>query len=322
MDMIPVMTSDTFESRFSNANIILTEGAIGVRLRSEFGITSDEHIANAGPIYSPEQAAVLKQMYRQYMDVAVKYHLPILVSTPTRRSNKDRIAASKFYDRPVIQDCVSFLKAIRDDYPQHKDHISVTGLMGCKGDAYNPTDSLDLEEAFQFHSWQANQFREAGADCLMAGIMPALPEAIGMAKAMESTGLPYFISFMIRENGLLMDGTPISDAIESIDGATDRKPVCYMANCVHPTVLASALHNPVNQTVWVRKRFLGIQANASALSPEALDGAKEPQGDSPERLAEFMADLKRNTAIKIFGGCCGTDHRHMDAIALRLTSHI
>lgn len=318
METMPVIDSANFESRFLSSQLIFTEGAIGVRLRSEFGIPPDEHIANAGPIYTPEQAAVLRKMYQQYMDVAVKYHLPIMVSTPTRRSNKERIAASQFHDRPVIHDCVSFLKAIRDEYPQHKDHIYITGLMGCKGDAYNPSDSLDEDEAFQFHSWQANQFRDAGAHCLMAGIMPALPEAIGMAKAMESTGLPYLISFMIRENGLLMDGTSISDAIERIDTATDRKPVCYMANCVHPSVLANALNNPLNQTSWVRNRFLGIQANASAMRPEALDGSKEPLGDSPERLAEFMADLRRTTNIKIFGGCCGTDHRHMDAIAMRL----
>lgn len=318
MGTTPVMDSEAFESCFSNSPLILTDGAIGVRLRSEFGIEPDHHVANAGPLYDPEKAAVLKIMYQQYMDVSEKYQLPIMVSTPTRRSNRDRIAASKFHDQTVIHDSVSFLKDIRDEYPLHKNRIFIAGLMGCKGDAYSPADSLDTDEAFQFHSWQAQQFRQAGADCLMAGVMPALPEAVGMAKAMETTNLPYLISFMIRDNGLLLDGTSISDAIEKIDGATTRNPLCYMANCVHPTVLTSALHNPINQTSWVRNRFAGIQANASALSPEALDGSKETLGDSPERLAQFMADLKKSTNIKIFGGCCGTDHRHMDAIAMKL----
>lgn len=52
-------------------------------------------------------------------------------------------------------------------------------------------------------------FLEAKVDFLYAGIMPALVEAIGMARAMENTGLPYIISFMIRSDGKLIDGTTI-----------------------------------------------------------------------------------------------------------------
>lgn len=313
-------TIGNFESCFLNAPIILTEGAIGVRLRSEYGIMPDINIAIAGALYHNDQTAALKQMYRQYMDISVKYNLPIMVSTPTRRSNSVRIAASQFNDRRVNADAVDCLKELREAYPQHKRHIFISGLMGCKGDAYNPLDSLDADEAQAFHSWQALEFLEAGADCLMAGIMPALPEAIGMARAMESTGLPYLISFMICEKGQLLDGTSISDAIEKIDGATDRNPLCYMANCIHPTVLVKALDKPFNQTEWVSKRFAGIQANASAFSPEFLDGSDKPQGDSAECLAQHMIDLKKCSTLKIFGGCCGTDQRHMDAIAERLTT--
>lgn len=81
-------------------------------------------------------------------------------------------------------------------------------------------DVLSIDDAKEFHSWQANLFKESGVDFLFAGIMPALPEAIGMAKAMESTELPYIISFMIRDDGRLIDGTTINDAILHIDNAT------------------------------------------------------------------------------------------------------
>ncbi len=100
----------------------------------------------------------------------------------------------------------------------------IGALMGCRGDAYLGDAVLPSAQAKEFHSWAADIFAEAGAEFLYAGIMPALQEAIGMAQAMEQTGLPYIISFMIRKNGKgLIDGTPISQAIAAVD-ASGRSP--------------------------------------------------------------------------------------------------
>ena len=77
-----------------------------------------------------------------------------------------------------------------------------------------------------------------------------------MAQAMGDSGLPYIISFMIRGNGRLLDGTTINDAIQSIDASVEVQPACYMTNCVHPAVLYEALSQPFNATEVVRERFL------------------------------------------------------------------
>ena len=142
--------------------------------------------------------------------------------------------------------------------------MHVGGLMGCKGDAYRPTDVLPAAEARSFHAWQADLFAEAGADFLYAGIMPALPEAVGMAQAMTDSGLPYIVSFMIRDDGRLLDGTTIHEAILTIDAHIDVPPECYMTNCVHPTVVYAALSRPFNSTELIRERFSGIHATRLA----------------------------------------------------------
>lgn len=139
-----------------------------------------------------------------------------------------------------------------------------------------------------------------------------------MAKAMESTGLPYIISFMIRDDGKLVDGTTINDAILSIDNATARNPICYMVNCVHPIILKKALSYPFNQTKLVKERFLGIQANTSPLSPEELDNSSDLKSSDSVSLAHDMMELYDYFTPKILGGCCGTDNTHMEEIAKRL----
>lgn len=199
---------------------------------------------------------------------------------------------------------------------------------------FNKADNILMEGAFlerlkreykvlidndvAFHTWQADLFKKAEVDFLYAGIMPTLDEAIGMAKAMESTSLPYIISFMIRENGKLIDGTTINDAIENIDKSVKRVPICYMTNCVHPDIVYKALSKKFNRTEIVKNRFRGIQANAACLSPEELDNSCELISSSPSSLAEGIIKLKKDFDFKIFGGCCGTDDIYIEEVARQL----
>ncbi|MPN47843.1 hypothetical protein SDC9_195447 [bioreactor metagenome] len=120
-----------------------------------------------------------------------------------------------------------------------------------------------------------------------------------MAKAMESTELPYIISFMIRDDGRLIDGTTINDAILHMDNATIKKPICYMVNCVHPVILKKSLSYSFNKTKLVKERFHGIQANTSPLSPEELDNSTDLKFSDSVSLADDMMDLYKYFVPKI-----------------------
>ncbi|BCZ47729.1 homocysteine S-methyltransferase [Clostridium gelidum] len=304
-----------FEDIFNKDELILMEGGLGERLKREYNIQKDNNISLAGHIYDENKRQALTELFKQYFTVAKKYDMPIMVTTPTRRANKERIYCSIFKESNVIEDNVRFLKQLKEETTAK---VYVGGLMGCKGDAYSKDEHLSIESAFEFHAWQTDLFKKANVDFLYAAIMPTLPEAIGMAKAMELTGLPYIISFMIKKDGKLLDGTTINDAIVAIDKYTTRKPLCYMTNCVHPKVLNSALSQEYNETSVVKERFKGIQANTSELSPEELDNCAELKTSDSIRLANDMINLYNKFNLKIFGGCCGTDNTHIEEIAKRL----
>lgn len=297
------------EDCFNSGKPILMEGALGERLKREYGLSPDEIIALAGMIYTDGGREALKQLWSEYISLAMRYGLPFLATTPTRRANKERVEHS-VYDTNIIQENVRFLKTVRADFPDCEMYIG--GLMGCKGDAYKADIILNRKEAKDFHSWQAGLFQDAGVDFLYAGIMPALTEALGMADAMAETGLPYIISFMLGSDGCLMDGTRLSEAIKNIDSSARTRPLCYMTNCVHPRIIRKALTWEFNDNELVRKRFLGIQPNASALSPEELDGCNGLEGAKPLELAEEFEKLLENMSVTICGGCCGTDSRHLE----------
>lgn len=297
----------------TNRNILM-EGALGERLKREYGLIVNDVIAMANLIYSEQGAGALEELWTEYIEIARKYHLPFIATTPTRRANYERILKSG-YSEQIILDNVNFLKNIQKDSGIE---MYVGGLMGCKGDAYTGIGALDEKEALDFHRWTVEKFQKADVDFLYAGIMPCLSEATGLAKAIDDTGIPYIISFTIQQDGKLIDGTTIADAIEYIDENTVNRPVCYMTNCVHPSILLRALAHPFNSSSVVKERFRGIQANTSPLSYEELDNSVDLKCSEPDEFAEEMMKLVNIGKFQIWGGCCGTDNRHMESVAQRL----
>ena len=305
-----------FEEIFNESEILLTEGAIVERLKSEFNAKLDQYINHAGLIYS--NLGYLEKIYEQYINIGKKHDLPIMLMTPTRKVNIDSISKSPYYSKNIISDSCKFLNKLKKVDKDYSKNILMGGLLGCKGDAYSSKESLSKEESYHFHRHQTTLFRKEKIDFLFAGIMPEIYEAIGMAKAMAETGIPYIISFMVRKDGCLIDSTPISSAINIIDMEVSPKPVCYMANCIHPSNLKIALKNPKNLDNPHIDRFKGIQANASSLSPEDLNNSTALKQEDFSVMVDEMLLLYKEFNLKIFGGCCGTNDVFLDLLSKRL----
>lgn len=264
-------------------------------MRHEFHISPDKHIAHAALIYDDSHREILASIYRQYLQIATEFRLPLMLMTPTRRANIEQIAASDYRHKNVLADTMAFLSRFRDEASTP---VYIGGLAGCRGNAYDGRYYLSVEEAMEFHFPTVRTLAQSGADYLFAGIMPQLTEAIGMANAMAATGLPYIISFMICRDGRLIDGTFIHDAIDAIEKETSHpSTVLYgqlrTSRCVAPGAAASR-----NDTPLVRQRFQGIQANAANLSPEELDGCDHLISSSPEELADRLMTLLWDFPLK------------------------
>ena len=104
---------------------------------------------------------------------------------------------------------------------------------------------------------------------------------------------------------------PLHEAIEQVDAATDQRAAYFMVNCAHPTHFSSALEH---EGPW-RQRLVGVRANSSAKSHAELDEATELDEGNPQELgAQHAALHDRLPGVRVLGGCCGTDARHVAAI--------
>ncbi len=309
----------TFEDAVKNCPVILTDGSMLERLRRESSVELDPYIMHAGLIYDDVARNVVVKLHRQYIDIGIRFDLPFVVLAPTWRANPERIEKSDFRNKKDINgDCVRLLDSIRQEHPARVKKIYIGAVMACRGDCYRPGEAMARDEAKRFHTHQAEALAGAGVDLILPCTLPAVSEASGIAAAVSATGCAYGISFVAGPDGRVLDGTSLHDAIERIDSETDPKPLFYGANCVHPSALEKALAREINQTPLVRERFIFFQANTSAKSSEELDNLEYLDTMDPGKYGEAMAALHERFGIKILGGCCGSDNRHIEEIAKRV----
>jgi len=312
------MDHTLFPELLTRSACILGEGAVIERLRHKNGLDLDPHIVNSGFVYEEPKKAAIEAIYREYLDIGVRHRLPLLLSTPTWRASRERIEAAGRAGQDVNGDNFRFLDTLRSTYGDYAAQVVICGLMSCRGDAYNPSEALDVAEAVDFHTWQARMLARADVDFLMASTLPALSEATGLAQAMAATGTPYIVSFVFRPEGTLLDGTPLKEAIAAIDADVRPKPLAYMCNCTHVSIFRRAWQHEINFSAFARKRVIGLLANTAALTPEELDNSDATLSEDPETFGRSVAGLHTDFGLKILGGCCGTDDRHIGHLAQQL----
>lgn len=297
---------ETMKELLEENSLILMEAAIVETLRRSKNIELHPVLVNAPLVYEEAGRQALAALYQTYIDIASAAHKPFLMCTPTWRANYSRVVETGIRSS-VNVDAALFLKGIRDSQESGFHDIRIGGLIGCKNDCYLPEQALSAAEAEDFHSWQLEQLKEGGVDFVIAETLPSVEEAIGIARAIESTGLPYFMSFVISRDGLVLDGTPLDAAILTIDEHTSNRPLGYMVNCAYPSFL-----NAARQPAVLFERLVGYLANASSLDHCDLDGSDDLKMESVVEWGDLMLQLNRDYGVKVLGGCCGTNQAHLD----------
>ena len=299
----------TIDSLLDKHDLVLTGAAVVERLRrSPVAPPLHPLLVHAPLIYDDAGREALAEIYHEYFDIAERAGFPSLAGAPTWRANLERVEQSGLA-HDFNEDSVRFLDELRVGRAGRKLPILIGGVIGCRGDCYKPSDGLPAGEAEAFHSWQVERLALAGADYLSAVTMPALPEAIGAARAMSATEIPSIVSFVIGRDGCLLDGTLLEEAIDAVDQGCPTVPAGYAVNCVYPSFLDAALSRGANLS-----RLIGIEGNASSRDHDDLEGASELWADDLDDWIDRMVALHRQAGFRLLGGCCGTDGGHLEGI--------
>lgn len=296
-----------------NGRLFLTDGGLETTLVFHEGIELP-CFAAFGLLGEAWGRETLRRYYRRYADIAIGADCGFVLESPTWRANPDWGTALGYGTEQLAglnRDAIMLMEEIRDEYAGRVGPVVISGAIGPRGDGYVAGEKMSASEAAEYHRFQVDVFAGTGADLVTAITITYAEEAIGIVRAAGERAMPVVISFTTETDGRLPSGQLLGEAIEQVDDATDRAAAYFMVNCAHPDHFSGALDD---QAAWAR-RIRGVRANASRCSHAELDEATELDAGDPAEFGLLHRQLRAAfPQISVLGGCCGTDHRHVEAI--------
>lgn len=298
-----------FKEAIKVLDTILENGPLGTRLKYDYGFEASFDFSK-----QKDERKALSEIYEGDVAVAQAHHLPIILNASTYRASRNHLRAANFTKKEDITriniSSVNFVREIQAKYSNSSSPIFIGAALGSMYDAYSADVIPTEDESKIYHTEQINIFKQSTVDFINAVTLPSLSEALGISLAAEHAGINYTIGFILNNNGTLLDGTPLEDAIEVIDSKTSQKPLGYLITCTHASIIGEIAQSPAKYT-----RLIGVQPNGSSLAPEELAKMDRPVADSPEKFSNEIIRLKTILGLKIIGGCCGTTRDHLQCVA-------
>lgn len=298
--------------------LFLTDAGLETDIIFNKGIDIREFAAHT-LLPDPGGREVLVRYFREMLSLAKSAGTGFILDCPTWKAHMHwamDLGASEAEIRQANIDSVAFAADLRDEFSTNEQPIVLNGLVGPRGDAYAPEAQIATDEAEKYHAQQIGWLAETDVDMVSALTFTQADEAIGAVRAAKALGLPIVVSFTTETDGRLPTGQSLGDAIQQVDAETDGAAAYFMVNCAHPEHFSGV----IDDSAWT-KRIHGLRCNASRLSHAELDECEVLDDGNPVELAQQYAELKASMPwLNAFGGCCGSDLRHVTEIAKVLTA--
>ena len=302
-DRLPQLDGGMFLTDGGLETVLVFEEGLDLRAFASFPLLADE-----------EGTRILRRYYEPYGALARERGLGFVLESPTWRASPRWAGELGYGDRELDalnRKAIALLEEIRAAWGTDVAPVVISGCIGPQDDAYSPSTRLSADAAQEYHATQITTFADTAADMVSAITMTYPDEAIGITRAAADVGLPVAISFTVETDGRLPVRQALGEAIQQVDEATGSAPAYYLINCAHPTHFDDVL---AGEEPWLQ-RIHGLRANASTRSHAELDEATELDDGDPADLGARYASLRaRHPQLNVLGGCCGTDHRHVQAI--------
>lgn len=261
----------------------------------------------------PDGRAALTEYFRDHVRAAADVGAGIVLETPTWRANPDW-GARLGYDAAALdrvnRDAVAFVREVAGGADGIE--VVVSGNLGPRGDGYDPGELLAPDDAQAYHGPQIASLVAAGADRITMLTATHVGEAAGVIRAASAIGAPVVVAFTVETDGRLPSGQPLAEALAETDALTEGAALHYGVNCAHPDHFAPAF---AADPAGIARVGL-LRANASRMSHTELDEAADlDDGDPAELGSQYARLLVDHSGLQVLGGCCGTDVRHIRAIA-------
>jgi len=187
-------------------------------------------------LHGVDGAARLRAYFDRHAELAASRGVGFIADTPTWRASRDWGAKLGYTDESLDaanRAAVAMMFDIREAWERPGTPVVVSGNIGPRGDGYSPERVMEADEAEAYHTAQVRTLADAGVDMITTMTMTHVGEAVGIARAAKSAGVPVSMGLTVETDGRLPTGQPLAEAIQAIE-ACGAAPAYYMINCAHP----------------------------------------------------------------------------------------
>jgi S-methylmethionine-dependent homocysteine/selenocysteine methylase len=215
---------------------------------------------------------ILREYYSNLAELARELGVAVIFDSVTWVANRDRGADLNYSSDDLIKFNIEAIELIASVREEKGDLPTVLcGQIGPRGDGYEPSGLMSIEEAERYHAEQIKVYSTTEADLISASTICYAEEAAGVVRAAHRYNMPISISFTVETDGRLPTGMPLKEAIEKVDNESDGRALYFLVNCAHPDHFTDILNNEP----WMH-RLRGAVANASRCSHSELEVAAGP----------------------------------------------
>lgn len=197
------------------------------------------------------------------------------------------------------------------DAGKESDGVAIAGVISPLEHCFRPDLMPPIDQCRVEHEEMIEQMKSAGVDFILLESMNSVAEARAACEAARSSGLPVWVSFVVRENGRLLSKEPLGEAVAAVEplGVDVVAANCAPLEDVRAAVAELRKH---------RKGPVGAYAHIGRYDPPSWKFGFYPQFSSadqtpPARYLEAAREWKKIGA-QVVGGCCGTTPEHIRAL--------
>lgn len=289
-------TRRSLPERLTNGEILLLDGATGTEIERR-GLHTYLPLWSALGLI--EQPALVRAIHEDYARAGAD----ILTANTFRTTARTLSHAG--HDPAQASDLTRLAVRLAQEAAAATGRdVLIAGSIAPLEDCYSPWLSPPEEIAFAEHLAHARNLAAAGVDFLMVETMPVIDEAAAAVRAALTTGLPVTAGFVLGEDGRLLSGETLAEAVERVVPLG----VCaILVNCSPPGTITNALHTLRGLT------HLPIGGYANLGTVDDTVGWRADEHTSGPAYAAAAEEWLRAGA-QIIGGCCGTRPEHIAAL--------
>lgn len=277
---------------------LILDGAMGTRLEA-LGIPTPAPLWSAAALDTHPQ--VIASIHRDYVRAGAR----ILVANTFRTNPRTLERAGRSADGPRLnRRALELAAAAASTAPA----VWVAASIAPVEDCYRPDLVPDERSLRKEHARMIRWLMEAAAPLTWIETIGTIREAVAAAAAARDAGLPFVLSYILREDGRLLSGERLEDAIREL---IPIEPLAVGVNCIPPAAICGALRRCAACT------DLPLVAYGHLSDRQPLPGWTYGSAESPDAYAALARNWFRCGA-RIIGGCCGTAPEHIRALAKTL----